>query len=933
MSAITGPSRTPSNSGEPIITYEPDTRTECMIGSAPAPPVAEPNAPSLLHELFERHAAQYPDAEALVTADERLTYGQLNVRANQLAHHLRTLGVGREKPVGVFAERTSHVVVALLGVLKSGGAYVPLDPAYPAARLRFMLQDTGAEIVVTQTSLVPALDQITAGTSRSLTSVAVDADVPAVGGSASNPEPLAEATDLAYVIYTSGSTGQPKGVALEHRNAVAFVHWAGTWFKRDELAGVLASTSICFDVSMFEIFATLGLGGRVILAANALELPLLPAREDVRMIVTSPSVMREILRMGPLPTSVVSFALAGEALDTALVRRLYALPGVQRVYDLYGPTETTTYSTAALRRPDPTATIGRPIANTTIHLLDEMLQPVPPGEKGEIYIGGAGVARGYLHRPDLTAQKFIADPFSAEPGARLYRTGDLGRRRPNGELEYLGRIDHQVKIHGFRIEPGEIEAVLRGHPGVGEAVVLAREDQPGDRRLVAYIVPLREANAGPAGPNETRLLHELRDIIHDSLPHYMVPGAFVFLERLPLTPNGKLDRAALPRPSRLRPSDTACVAPTTPVEMTLCRLWSQALDVPSVGMDDDFLQLGGDSLLAVKLVLAVEKEFALKLAPGTILQAPTVAKFAGLIEKRAPSAASGAIVELQAGSRQPALFLVHGVGGGMLWGYTNLARNLAPDQPVYTFQVTEPRPEGESIVQLARRYVRELKGFQPEGPYCLGGFCFGGNLAFEMAGQLEAEGASVGLVLLFNSTPPNSEYENPRWSPGLAGRFLINVGRWMGRFGAWDINNQRRFLAWKSRTLWQHAVRIVRRDAALSSAMDRQTEINLADVRAEDRPLWNAHLEARRSHNHRPFGGRVALLRTSTHQFLCSFDAAFGWGAYAPAGVTVRIVPGLHQSMLQEPHVQVIGREVQACLDAVAGKLSPALHADRESQT
>lgn len=909
---------------EPIWGAGPEAWPECLVGTSlldywpRRAPTPTPPDSRCLHQLFEAHAAVQPEAEALVAGSERLTYGMLNTRANRIAHQLRALGVGRETMVGIFLGRSADMIVALLAVLKAGGAYLPLDPAYPTSRLAFMLGDVQAHTVLTHAALSDALLRITAEAAAKPHILCLDDDAPP--GPDTNPEPLAESGDLAYVIYTSGSTGQPKGVGLEHRSAVAFTRWAGTWFNSHELGGVLASTSICFDVSMFETLATLGLGGRLILAANALELPALPAREEVRMIVTSPSVMREILRMGPLPASVVSFAIAGEALDAALVRKLYELPHVERVYDLYGPTETTTYSTAALRRANGPTTIGRPIDNTRIHLLDESLQPVLPGKIGEIFIGGAGVARGYLNRPDLTALKFLPDPFSTDPAARLYRTGDLGRWRPDGDLEYLGRVDHQVKIHGFRIELGEIESVLRGHPGISETVVVAREDRPGDRRLVAYVVP------GPASDGEAtvdqgvRLRRELRTRLGENLPHYMVPGAIVFLERLPLTPNGKLDRAALPAPSRSRAPGTDYVSPSTAHEETLCRLWAEVLDVPSIGASDDFLQLGGDSLLAVKLVIAVEQQFGVKLPPGTIFQAPTVQKFASLIAAHAPAAVTPSLLPLQPGSAQPALYLVHGIGGGMLWGYTNLARHLDPDQPVYAFQATDSTAD-DTLERMAAHYLRELRAFQPEGPYCLGGFCFGGNVAFEMARQLEADGQKVGLLVLINSTPPNSDYEYPRWSPALVGGFTANVVRWLRRFAEWDAGNRRKFVSWKFRTLRQHASRFLYQDCPSNSAIDDEAEINLADVPLPQRPLWNAHLEAQRRHHPKRYRGHVTLLRTSAHQFFCSFDREFGWGAFATGGVSVCIVPGLHQSMLQEPQVQVLARVLQTRLAAMAADL------------
>ena len=437
-----------------------------------------------IHELFAAQVEKTPDAVALVSGTERLTYRELNERANQLAHYLKQLGVGPEVLVGVFMERSVEMIVGLLGILKAGGAYIPLDPTYPLERLRFMVQDARLLVMLTQKRLsesLPGSDAKVVCMDRDWREIAHESTV--------NPVSEVGAGNLAYLIYTSGSIGEPKGVAIEHASTVAFINWARRTFSREELSGVLASTSICFDLSVFELFATLSCGGKVILAEDALQLPTLKAREEVKLINTVPSAMAELVRLGGLPQSLETVNLAGEPLRTELVRQIYQQPGVKRVYDLYGPSEDTTYSTFALRSPDQPATIGRPISNTRTYILDRSFQPVPVGVPGELYLGGAGLVRGYFGRPELTAERFVPDPFGPEPGQRLYQTGDLVRYADDGNIEYLGRADHQVKIRGYRIELGEIEAVISSQPGVRDTVVLARENEPGDKRLVAYVVP------------------------------------------------------------------------------------------------------------------------------------------------------------------------------------------------------------------------------------------------------------------------------------------------------------------------------------------------------------------------------------------------------------------------------------------------------------
>jgi amino acid adenylation domain-containing protein len=442
-----------------------------------------------IHELFEEQVERTPEEIAIVFETGQATYRELNARANQLASYLKTRGVGPEALIGVCVERSLEMVVALLGILKAGGAYVPLDPAYPAERLRFMLEDANGQLLLTQQRLLKLIPKGLAEV------VCLDSDWSEISReSEANPAKIATPENLAYVIYTSGSTGKPKGVAIEHRSAAALLAWARGVFSQEELAGVLASTSICFDLSVFELFVPLSCGGKVILAVDVLQILNWASSNDVRLINTVPSAMVEILRMGGLPGSVQTVNLAGEPLPAILVEKIYEQPQVKRVFDLYGPSEDTTYSTYALRIPDGPTTIGRPISNTRVYILNSQLQPVPIGVPGDLYIGGAGLARGYLKRPEFTAQVFVPDPFSAEGGTRLYKTGDLARYLEDGNIEFLGRVDNQVKLRGFRIELGEIEEVIKKDPRVSEAIVVAREDEPGDRRLAAYVVPNRDSS-------------------------------------------------------------------------------------------------------------------------------------------------------------------------------------------------------------------------------------------------------------------------------------------------------------------------------------------------------------------------------------------------------------------------------------------------------
>ena len=576
-----------------------------------------------IHQLFKAQAARFPDRTALAAPDGRLTYRELNDRADRLARRLRALGLGPEVLAGVLMDRTADLVVTLLAVLKAGGAYVPLDPHYPRQRLLLMLELSRAALLVTRRPLADRLDGELPEGMRTLFLDPGWEDEPEDERGIEAPGGVLP-DHLAYVIFTSGSTGLPKGVATPHRTVVAMTRWALTAYTPDEVAGVLAATSICFDLSAFEIFFTLASGGKVVLAENALALPGLAAAEEVTLINTVPSAMTELLHQGRLPSSIRTVNLAGEALKGSLVRDLHdRLGDAARVVNLYGPTETTTYSTGSeVSRGAEHPLIGRPLTGESAYVLDARLQPVPPGLPGEIYLGGEGVTRGYLHRPDLTAERYLPNPFGP-PGSRLFRVGDRVRILPSGELDYLGRLDQQVKVRGFRIELGEIESALACHLEVREAAVLAASDRQGGSRLIAYLET--ESDLPPG---------ELRAFLKLSLPDHMVPGAFVPLRRLPLTLNGKIDRRALTA-MRMLPESAVPPADRPPaghVEEVLAGIWSEIFG-RRVGVSESFFDLGGDSLLATRVLARVRAALGVELPPGAVLEAVTVAGLAQWVQR------------------------------------------------------------------------------------------------------------------------------------------------------------------------------------------------------------------------------------------------------------------------------------------------------------
>jgi amino acid adenylation domain-containing protein len=580
-------------------------------------------AGSCLHHLVAAQAARTPDAVAVVGERERVTYRELMERAARLAGFLRGLGVGPEVRAGLCLERTPDLVAAILGILAAGGAYVPLDPAYPQERLELMLTDSGAELLVTESALAGRFGFF-AGP-RVLMDQTDRSD-------RSDPADAATEGNLAYVIYTSGSTGRPKGVGIEHRSAVVLVRWALETFPPADLEGVLAATSVCFDLSIFEIFVPLAMGGRVILAPNVIGLPQLAAIGEVTLVNAVPSPMAELVG-GRLPAGLRTVNLAGEALKADLVERIYDHPQVERVYNLYGPSEDTTYSTwTRVPRGASLVTIGRPLANTRARVLGRQGEELPVGVPGELFLGGDGLARGYLGRPELTADRFIPDP-SGPPGARMYRTGDRVRRLPDGQLDFLGRLDHQVKLHGIRLELGEVEATLERHPAVWQAVVALRTDGPEGARLVGYVVPAE-------GPGED-LGMELAGFLRGLLPGAMVPTAWVILEALPLSPNGKVDRRALPPPGRSGPVGDA--APRNPTEERLAAIWREVLGLERLGIHDDFFALGGHSLLAVRAAFRTAEAFGVEVPVAALFQAPTVASLAEWLAHARPDAAAESI--------------------------------------------------------------------------------------------------------------------------------------------------------------------------------------------------------------------------------------------------------------------------------------------------
>ncbi|WP_029318481.1 non-ribosomal peptide synthetase DhbF [Bacillus subtilis] len=725
--------------------------------------VSEKIPHACLPEQFEKQAALRPDAIAVVYEDQALSYAELNERANRLARMLISEGVGPEQFVALALPRSLEMAVGLLAVLKAGAAYLPLDPDYPADRIAFMLKDAQPASIMTNTKAanhIPPVENVPK----------IVLDDPELAEKlntypAGNPknkdrtQPLSP-LNTAYVIYTSGSTGVPKGVMIPHQNVTRLFAATEHWFRFSSDDIWTMFHSYAFDFSVWEIWGPLLHGGRLVIVPHHVSrspeafLRLL-VKEGVTVLNQTPSAFYQFMqaeREQPDLGQALSLRyviFGGEALELSRLEDWYNRHPENRpqLINMYGITETTVHvsyieldrSMAALRA---NSLIGCGIPDLGVYVLDERLQPVPPGVAGELYVSGAGLARGYLGRPGLTSERFIADPFGP-PGTRMYRTGDVARLRADGSLDYVGRADHQVKIRGFRIELGEIEAALVQHPQLEDAAVIVREDQPGDKRLAAYVIP----------SEETFDTAELRRYAAERLPDYMVPAAFVTMKELPLTPNGKLDRKALPAP------DFAAAVtgrgPRTPQEENLCDLFMEVLHLPRVGIDDRFFDLGGHSLLAVQLMSRIREALGVELSIGNLFEAPTVAGLAERLEMGSSQSALDVLLPLRTSGDKPPLFCVH-PAGGLSWCYAGLMTNIGTDYPIYGLQargIGQREELPKTLDDMAADYIKQIRTVQPKGPYHLLGWSLGGNVVQAMATQLQNQGEEVSLLVMLDAYP------------------------------------------------------------------------------------------------------------------------------------------------------------------------------------
>ncbi len=881
------------------------------------------------HNLFEQQVERSPDALALCCGSEELSYAQLNAKANQLAHQLIAAGVGPEKRVALCLERSPMMVIALLAVNKAGGAYVPLNEHWPPNRIQFILDDAGICAVLTQESLrhlMPADARFPVWS--------LDAEWPAISNnSAENPAPRAHYDNLIYVYYTSGSTGIPKGVTMSHRSLVNYATLIPEPYNLRPGGRTLVHSPFSFDLTLTGLLPPLMVGAAVELVNPGDELdgvgvPLSSSGQRYSLIKITPShlqVLSNWLGERGKCGNVNALIIGGEACPGEVLRYWQEQEQPTRMIDEYGPTETVVgcsiFEVPPSERYAAIVPIGRPISNMQMYVLDEAMRVLPAGVIGEIYIGGEGVARGYLGLPGLTAERFVPDPFGTEPGKRLYRSGDVGRMQVDGEMEYLGRTDEQVKIRGFRIELGEIESVLRQHEAVKESSVVV-QGSGGDKRLVGYVV-LSETIAAES-KEATR--EDIREYLKRELPEYMVPVDVMVLDRMPLTSNGKVDRKNLPLPAQMQlGSSGSYVPPETDFEKQLVKLWEEILNVRPIGVTDNFFERGGHSLLVVRLLAHVEQIFRREITISSFFRKPTIRDLIEMIDK-GDFAEVDALVCIQRGAWRAPFFVVHALGGDVGY-FSTLAECMGDDQPFYGLQGTYPADLKEfiSIEDIARDYVEEIVAAHPE-PYHLGGYSFGSPVAFEMARQLKRQGKEVGVLALLEGISP---YCIKHVDADIQLMTVAGLARDIARMSNVKFDLPHSLVKELEKTMSldegiEFIVQKLRKENLLSE------RIGLPWMR---RFIQGSNLrrESIKQYSPEPYDGVITLFRAEVTEpetvkmwlelGVDVLSPTLGWDRLSTKPLVIEKVPGYHVTMVEEPHAKVVGAKLRAAIDRASAEM------------
>lgn len=858
----------------------------------------------VLQELFEEQVEKTPNNLAVMFKDRKLTYRELNEQSNQLARTLRKRGVNPDQIVGLIVDDSSiEMTIGMISILKAGGAFLPIDPEYPKDRIDYMIEDSNVAILLTQTNLKDKIHF--EGKVINLE------DQSLFTGECSNLGKINQSNDLAYVIYTSGSTGKPKGVQIEHTSIVNQIFGLEKIYTFDTALHHILLASFTFDPSVQQIFLPLTSGGKLFLVSKStkfstMELLDFIVSNQIDIINTVPSLMNVLLDHTN-SYDVLHFKyiiLAAEVFSKNLYLRLKESLSAEKIINIYGPTEATINTTlyeCELKETNSTIPIGKPLMNYNVLILDEHQSLLPIGVPGEICISGVGLARGYLNNPELTAEKFVVNPFT--PGKRMYRTGDLGRWTVDGNIEFLGRIDQQVKVRGFRVELGEVETVLGQHPAVRETVVIDQEDHRGNTHLVAYVVPKQE---------QTLTIGELRRFLKERLPDYMVPSVFVMLDALPLTPNGKVDRRALPVPDqgRQEPEETF-VPPRDELEYQLTKIWEKVLGIHPIGVRDDFFELGGSSLLAMVLLAQVQKLTDKNFPLAALLYASTIEQMVSILRKSQEewSAIWSSLVAIQSGGSKPPFFCIHGAGGNILI-YRDLARRLGPDQPFYGLQaqgLDGERPFYTRIEDMATHYLKEVQAVQPEGPYFLGGYCMGGTVALEMAQQLHAQGQEVALLAFL---------ETYNWANITANSLLDNIYFYIQKIEF----HWRNFLLLEPKeklTFILEKAKVAKSRSKvwygfISSKLGHKFHAgNGQHLHLFN--LWDVNERATLKYFPKAYPGRITQF--SPIKEYARYDAPeLGFDKLAAGGVEIHELPVYPAGMLVEPFVQLLAEKLKACI-------------------
>jgi amino acid adenylation domain-containing protein len=847
------------------------------------------------HDLVTRQAELHPDAVAVVFGDKRLTYRELEEQSTLRAKYLAAMGAGPNRPVAICMERSELLPVALLAVLKAGSCYVPLDPQHPRQRIAMTLEECKPVAILSDSKVAPSLGEMPAPVLH------MDEDWPSPSPDSPDITP-ASPNDLAYIIYTSGSTGKPKGVQIRHRPLV------NLFDPKSRMPGLapgdrlLAITTISFDIATLDMLMPLSSGATLVIAdryaaGDPFELARLLESHDVTFLQATPFTWRLLVNSGWTGKHDLRMISGGEALPPDLANRL--LPLGRELWNCYGPTETTIYSGSIRLREDGMVPLGPPIANTTFYVADETGRPLPPGVPGELCIGGVGVSPGYLERPELTAERFVPDIFSLEPGAMVFRTGDLVRALSHRELEFMGRLDHQVKLRGYRIELAEIESALRSHAAIENAAVILREDVPGEPRLVAYVTL---AHGNSVEPNE------LKKYAGALLPEYMLPARIVTMDALPLTSSGKIDRRSLPLPESVSSQSrttAAGVAPESEIESRLLEIFREVLGEPSIGVTDSFFDYGGYSLLTARLFSRIYRALGQKLPISLLFDAPTVRGLAQIIQHGKPLPI---VVPIRKEGRAAPLFVIHSY-----LIYEALNKAIEEDRPIFGVRELDDNKPLGSLEQRAAIYAQEISRAYPHGPLSLAGWCLAGSLTVEVARILRDQGRIVAMVALFDAERPGYK---PRIETGgsLFKARLVSFTRFHSdRMRDLDWPERVRYLSAQSVHRWDDIVEVssVWRRTAFRWTQQKLGFIFPKSVRE--------HLERLGADDLRPtalqsYPGKIVLFRASDVVQISGTEPSLGWNTVAKDGVVVEFAPGDHESMFREPHLPTFGKMLERVL-------------------